>query len=260
MSKDRKVNVSVNDFPLLVPLGSHFEQLKKAGAAGVELVPGYKSRFNLKGVKDLATASGLTVDSLHQPFWSIAGAFFDERLFKEAADVGIKTFVFHPPAGVPLESGKMARFLERLSRLQASTKSRVLVENMPWAVRPPLLRELLRIDSGAIDLPRLVARVSKYGLGLTLDTSHVFDPEPHKLDWFNRVYPLIGNIHLSSFVEGKDHLPLNMGNLDATGFMAELNKRQYDGLITLEINYPRMMRLRKYDYRGITNSVQIAKM
>jgi sugar phosphate isomerase/epimerase len=241
-------------------LNAHFEQLKKAGVDGIELVPGFKSRFNLKGVKDLATKSGLTIDSLHQPFWSISGAFFDERLFREAAELGINTFVFHPPAGVPLGDDKRARFLGKLSGLQENTQSRGLVENMPWAVRPPVLRELLPVDPGVTDLARLGREVSKYGLGLTIDTSHVFDPDPHQQDWFDRVYPLIGNIHLSSFKVGKDHLPLNRGNFNSEGFMRELNMRQYDGLITLEINYPRMMRLSEYDYKAIADSVKITKV
>src|SRR3989344_317691 len=204
MSKDRKVNVSVNDFPLLLPLEYHFEQLKKAGADGIELVPGYKSRFDLKGVKDLAYKSGVTVDSLHQPFWSIGGArfdmLFDERLFREAADLGINTFVFHPPSGVSFNDDKMKRFLEKLAGLQDKTGAQALVENMPWSVRPPLLRRLLPFHPDIYDISKLGKEISRYGLGVTLDTSHVFKPAPRTEDWFDDVYPLIRNIHLSSFI------------------------------------------------------------
>lgn len=259
MSKDRKVNVSVNDFPLLVPLDYHFGQLKKAGADGIELVPGYKSRFNLKGVQVMANQNGLAIDSLHQPFWSIAGAFFDEGLFKDAADLGINTFVFHPPSGVSFEDDRMKFFLEKLAGLQHETGSRALVENMPWEVRPKLLRKLLPFHSDVSDLAKLGKEVSSYGLGLTLDISHVFKPAPQTEEWFEGIYPLIENIHLSSFIQGKDHLPVRMGDFRTDDFMQDLEKRKYSGLITLEINYPRMVRLRDYDYDAIATSVQAVK-
>lgn len=130
---------------------------------------------------------------------------------------------------------------------------------MPWAVRPKLLRQHLPFHPDISDLAKLGEAVSKYGLGLTFDTSHAFTPAPSAEDWFESSYLLIRNIHLSSFTEGKDHLPLNIGNLDTEGFVAELRKRRYENLITLEINYPRMIIVRSYDYQAIAYSVDAVK-
>lgn len=94
---------------------------------------------------------------------------------------------------------------------------------------------------------------------MTLDTSHSFTPKPHTQEWFSNVLPGIKNIHLSSFVAGRDHLPLDIGDLDVTGLVAELKRRNYHGLITLEIFYPKKISLRNYDFDAIKRSVDLVK-
>lgn len=95
LSPDFRVNISVSDFPLFVPIERHFEKLKEAGVDGVELVPGYKSRSRIGRVKNFAKRQGLSVDSIHQPFWSVTGFRFDERLVWEAS-----MFFKCDPAGI----------------------------------------------------------------------------------------------------------------------------------------------------------------
>lgn len=92
---------------------------------------------------------------------------------------------------------------------------------------------------------------------MTLDTSHVFVTDPQNQEWFDEVYPLIKNVHLSSFKDNRDHLPLDMGNFDTIGFITELKKRQYKGLITLEICYPKKISLRDFDFEAIKRSIDL---
>src|SRR5258706_231998 len=77
----------------------------------------------------------------------------------------------------------------------------------------------------------------KYDLLITFDTTHANFISPQKEIIFKKIYPKIGNIHLSSFGPKMEHLPLNEGVFDAKDFIKYLIQQNYAGLLTLEINY-----------------------
>ena len=153
----------------------------------------------------------------------------------------------------------MNQFLVRLSELQKKYGVNALLENMPWAVRPKLLREYLPYPADTCEPQKVFEATKRFGLGMTLDTSHSFTSKPHRQKWFPVVFPSIKNIHLSSFAEGRDHLPLDMGDLDTAGLVEELKSRNYQGLITLEIFYPKKISLRSYDFDSIRRSINLVK-
>lgn len=254
-----KVSVSVTDFPLIVTPEHTFAALKNIGADGVEIVTGIKSRWNFKRIKDLSDKYLLPVTSVHQPPWSIAGFWFDEGFVAEAHKIGVNDFVFHPIPGYSFTDKPMQRFLEKLSGLQDKYGINVLLENMPWAVRPPLFRKLLPYHPDTIDPERIAEAAEAFGLGVTFDTSHYFSEDPQNQKWFSKAYPAIRNIHLSSFEEGRDHLPLDMGVFNTPAFIKELKRRQYRDLVTLEIYYPVKMSFRNYDIDAIKRSIQLVK-
>lgn len=49
-----KVSLSIFDFPIFMSLDELFARLKATGIDGVEVVPGVKTRWNLKNLKKLA--------------------------------------------------------------------------------------------------------------------------------------------------------------------------------------------------------------
>ncbi|MBI2039501.1 sugar phosphate isomerase/epimerase [Candidatus Microgenomates bacterium] len=258
-SKEIKVSSSITDLPVFISLPDLFAGLKDAGAGGVEITPGFKSRWSFSKLKDVSDKFGLPITSVHQPPWSIAGFWFDEGFISEAHKVGVDNFVFHPPAGVSFESEKMSQFLQRLSDLQEKYGIYALLENMPWAVRPPLLRKYLPFPQDTTE-PEKVAKTAKsFGLGMTFDTSHAFVANPQDQAWFSEIFPTIRNIHLSSFKENRDHLPLDMGDLNTVEFVSSLKEKDYAGLVTLEIYYPKKISYRNYDFDAIKRSVQLVK-
>lgn len=257
--KEIKVSVSVTDSPILIPLEQHLASIKATGTDGIEITPGFKSRWNFQKVKQIADSNHLTITAIHQPPWSIAGLWFDEGCIAEATKVGIENVVFHPPAKLSFDDDQMKQFLTRLSDMQKKYGINALLENMPWAVRPKLLRKYIPYPENTTDPLAVYEATKKFGLGMTLDTSHIFDPKPHTKDWFPKILPGIKNIHLSSFIKNKDHLPLDMGNLKSPELIAQLIKKNYQGLITLEIFYPKKVSLKSYDYNAVKRSIKLIK-
>lgn len=150
-----KVSVSVTDSPVFSTLEHHFAGLKEAGADGVEITPGIKSRWNYRKIKELSVKYELQITAVHQPPWSIGGIWFDEGFIADAAKIGVKNYVFHPPSTLTFKDEGMNKFLARLAELQKKYSVNALLENMPWAVRPKLLRKYLPYPSDTYELEKI---------------------------------------------------------------------------------------------------------
>jgi sugar phosphate isomerase/epimerase len=249
------ISASITDFPLLAQSESLIKGLKETGVDSIEVVIGWRSRLRLEALQSLAEKYEIPIASIHQPPWSGLEMYFDERLFQQAANLGIQKVVFHPLMGKPFSHPKIIAYFERLARVQEKYGIIVMLENLADSHSIEALNYPFPLHKDAGDMMLLYDTVQKYGLHMTLDTSHVGIPSPHKEKWFDTIFPKIANIHLSSFIKTKDHLPLDMGDFDTKGFVTELNKREYAGLVTLEIFYPSILRLRDYDYGSIKKSV-----
>lgn len=254
-----KVSASVTDSPVFISLDDIFARLKDSGIDGIEITPGVKSRWNFSKLKVLSDKFRLSITAVHQPPWSIAGFWFDEDYIASAHKIGVTNFVFHPPAGISFEAKEMIQFLQKLSDLQDKYGINALLENMPWKVRPALLRKYLPYPKDTTNPERVFKAVESFGLGMTFDTSHAFIPDPQDQEWFSEIYPGIKNIHLSSFKDKRDHLPLDMGDFNTAGFINDLRKRLYAGLITLEIFYPHKLSFWDYDFEALKRSVKLVK-
>lgn len=254
-----QVSASVTDIPVFVSLEDIFARLKDSGIDGIEITPGVKSRWNFTKVKMLSDKFRLPITSVHQPPWSIAGFWFDEGFIANAHSIGINNFVFHPPTRCSFSDQRMLLFLQKLADLQDKYGVNILLENMPWAVRPPLLRKYLPFHKDTTNPEKVFKATQKFGLGMTFDTSHAFILDPQNQEWFSDIYPAIRNIHLSSFKDKRDHLPLDMGDFNTVEFIEDLRKRHYAGLTTLEVYYPSKFSFRDYDFESLRNSVKLIK-
>jgi sugar phosphate isomerase/epimerase len=254
-----KISASITDFPIFSHVKTFFHEFHEAGVDGVEMVLGIKSRWQLNYIKQLSREYQLPITSVHQPAWSGTGIYFDKHFVEWAKELGTNAIVFHPLSFTSFASRTMEKYLKKLASLQEEFDIVVLFENMPKdfvykkLYLPPYTTYLQHLEQTNI-------YADMYGLSLTYDVSHPELKQPQKELIFQRMFPKIANIHLSSFVRGHHHLPLNLGQFDCKGFVEYLVKKQYKGLVTLEVYYPELITLgNTYDFSAIAKSVKVFK-
>jgi len=252
------INSSISDFPVFSRLENCFAMLKDAGVDGVELNMGIKSRWTFASVNNLSQKYNLPIQSIHQPLWSGLRIAFDEKFVLQAQTHGITKIVFHPLCFLNIRSKKMRKYFKRLSLMQEKYGINVMLETMPYN------KSLKSIDYWAMeksnsDLENIFQVAEEFNFQITYDTSHSKLEQPQSDAAFKKIFPKIANIHLSSFHGIKEHLPLYMGDFDTKGFLTFLLNKKYSGLVTLEILYPKLFPLRKYDFLAIKKSVQFIR-
>ncbi len=255
-----QVSVSIHDFsPLLRDLEYLYRGMKEAGADSLELLVGVKSRFRLKKIQQLSQKYDLPVLTLHQPIWSGLGWWLDEGFVALGAELGAKAIVLHPLVGVELESPAMDKYLSKFSVWQEKYGLTFCLENMPEEASSPFFKTFLPLAPSQADLRLLARTAARYGFKTTYDASHTMYSRPHERSDFLDIFPTIGNIHISSFRPGVEHLPLDMGELQAESFINFLKTQQYGGILTLELFYPSMLTAFKYDFGAIARSIKLVK-
>lgn len=260
------VNASITDFPVFSQVETFFKKFKEAGVDGLELVLGVKSRFEYARIAYLSEKYDLPIKSIHQPMWSGVGLYFDESFAPFAKKLGVRHIVFHPLTFCSFDSRLMKKYFIRLAYLQEKYDICVMLENMNVHDFP--YRKLFDTspDANLHHMQRLNAIADEYGFLLTYDVSHAEIINPAKTEIFSTIFSKIGNIHISSFSLRKDkksmihHLPLTMGDFDVEDFVKCLQKKKYQGLLTMEIYYPKLkLIMNRYDFTAIANSVRVIK-
>lgn len=247
-----RVSNSVTDFsPLFFNLEYVFRRLHATGVDGIELVIGIKSRWHADHILQLSKKYTVPVISLHQPPWSGLGLWFDDHFVKLASVFGIKKITCHPLIGVSFGHPVMQKYLTKLARLQEENDIEILLENLPV--------NLMGIKSDTGDIERLLEVVQYYNLKMTLDIDHLAITAPHQAPWFPKILPFLGNIHLSSFTSKQRHMPLYLGDFQTKEFIRALHEADYQGLLTLELQYPRLVTFFNYDLEMIKKSVELVK-
>lgn len=255
-----KVNVSIHDFsPLLRNHEFLFRKLKDTGVDGIELLVGVKSRWSPRYYKSLSKKYNLPIVSLHQPVWAWFDLYFDEGFFNIAQELGVKYVTCHPLPKVGFNHERMRAYFKKLSEIQHKTGIEILIENMPEKYNVRLLSLFFPQNAATRDIKSLYNAITEYELNMTLDIDHLQSPLPYKDPFFELIYPKIKNIHLSSFDEKRRHLPLHLGDFQASEFIQYLKTVKYEGLLTFEINYPRLISYFDYNFEAIQKSVAIVK-
>lgn len=254
-----RINVAINDFsPLALGPERLFRGLKNAGADGIELGMGFKSRWAIDYYRKLSREYDLPIVSVHQPMWSVVGLVFDEGAFVKAKELGVKTVTCHPLPKIGYNHPRMMRYFQRLAEVKMRTGLDILIENLPEKYNHPLLNKFFPPSEEARGVIDLYLAAKEFRLNLTLDTDHLLSVEPHKEDYFNTVYPSIKNIHLSSFKGESHHLPLYLGDFNTGSFIAFLNQSNYQGVLTLEIGYPTVTFF-NYNFDAIKRSIELIR-
>lgn len=254
-----KISTSITDFaPLLLDPKLAFRKIKETGVDSIELIMGLKFRFSAKKILKLSKTYDLPIVTIHQPIWSGLG-LLDEGFVAKSLQLGVKDIVFHPlMKDISLDHPQMENYFEKLSKLQEKYGITVMLENMPLHHDRPWLNHILPLHPHHYDMMKMVGIAKKYNFSLTFDTSHYGEIDPHTHDWFKITLPFIKNIHLSSFkINGKHHLPLNMGDFKSKEFIRALLDFKYENYLTLEIQYPGLVNFFGYNTKPIMDSVKI---
>lgn len=261
MDKDGKfkVSCSITDFPVLSTLGTAFKKLEPTGVDGIELVIGLKSRHRIPAVQKLAAKYNLSIISIHQPPWSGLNIYFDEGFIKQAAGIGVKTITFHPLPWVDFKHKLALRYFAWLAKMQEKYGITVCLENMPGKASIKWIDAVFPSSADSTKFLTLLDTANTYNFKLTYDVSHAMLVDPTANKDFSTIFPSIGNIHLSSFSQKKQHLPLTMGDFQYKPFLQYLRDRKYEGLLTFEIYYPKIFSIKRFEYPVIHDSLVLVK-
>ena len=89
----------------------------------------------------------------------------------------------------------------------------------------------------------IVPLLERQGMRICLDVGHLTVRGGHAVEFLDQHWGLIGEIHLhDALLAGsrgpgaQDHLPLGRGEVDYGGLMEELRKRNFEGVVILEVN------------------------
>lgn len=256
-----KVNVSLTDFPLFIPRDLIFKELKEAGADGIEVVLGIKTYYHFNHLLSLSRKYNLPLFSLHQPIWSGLGLYFDRKFIKYVPKTLGKSITFHPLPRDPFYSKRLRDYFHSLAKIKNDYNFEILLENLPqnYTNNFGFMNRFFSSSPDSQDFLKLLQVAKEFDFKLTFDTSHAALVQPHRESYFEKIFSRIGNIHLSSFKEKKTHLPLDMGIFDTKGFLSYLRRKNYQGLVTLEIYYPQLVSLKTIDFKAIRKSIKIVK-
>jgi sugar phosphate isomerase/epimerase len=219
------------------PLSYSLRLARERGFDGVEWVvhPGYLLS-GLEPVRQTFQASGVSVLSIHPPFYPIPGwprrsARVTARLGALARHLRAEVFVVHAPLVPSLATPRTQDYTAAidLGKLAGGSRVTPTIESSQYFGRRQTYFD---------DLQQLVDFCGAHECGITFDTCHAGANGQDLLTCYKIVKPLLRNVHLSDvrWVRGRPHthaLP-GEGALPLAAFLAALARDGYAGLITLE--------------------------
>lgn len=259
VKKGPRLTFSIADIPLGIALEEYFLLANNLQVDGLEVVVGWKTRFQMRKLARLSKRYNVPILSIHQPAWSVAGMFNDAGAFKFAEKFNA-VFVAHPLVNQHLNSPKSKAYYKWLSEMGKKHNLEILIENMTniYQLMPLLHYVSKKHHDSATDVKYFDTLCKKYNFGFTLDISHLMAVEPQEAEGFAELWPFMKNIHLSDFTAKKEHLGLGDGLLNYESFLSYLKEKNYTGLINLEL-CPRILNAREKYYKDIAKSVKIVR-
>ena len=96
---------------------------------------------------------------------------------------------------------------------------------------------------------RLVRKVNRSNVGITLDVGHAVIAGHNPLDYVHLLFDELFHVHLhDNHGETDEHLPLGQGVIDYVGLIQTLKQLGYQGAITLEFDVEDPDRFADYLY------------
>ncbi|MEK7571629.1 MAG: sugar phosphate isomerase/epimerase family protein [Patescibacteria group bacterium] len=218
-----------------------FSSLKQAGVDGIELlIPRYTSDTDMQAVTAILKKYQMPVLSIHQSLSNRTTITLSEieRLCQISQIFSASVVVLHSGAlGMKLFEGEFVRKLKALQKQYHLTFGIENMQRYPFPLPTPVYTY-----NGDV----FAKMVRDAGIGITFDVTHLAQVGEDVTQFYLENKQRIVNIHLSDFkktwLNTKLHLPDHMhlalgdGTLPLEGFLKTLQKENYKGLITMEIN------------------------
>lgn len=214
--------------------------LKKSGVDGIELLLSSKvTKEELQKIKNMIEKLDMLIFSVHQPLSTLFNISINEvkKLSKITKNLKAKVLVLHINV-----IGKQIfdkKYIMNLKDLERQYGIKISIENSPKSV-------LTILNSYCWQEEKFSKLMDVNELNITFDITHVAQVGGNIISFYKNNKERIVNIHLSDYKEhflnthlllaNHTHLPLRKGNLPIKDFLQTLKEKDYNGLITMEIN------------------------
>lgn len=237
-----------------LPVDNILGELKKSGVDGLELIfPAQYTDEEIEKIKKLINRHQLDIYSIHQSNDNTfdIGLSDLEKLCILANNFSAEAITVHVDA---LKKKIFDQeFVSKLKKLEKKYDIKFGIENMP---KSPFNLNL----TFAYRETEYSSAVTKAGLSMTLDTTHLAQMGGDICDFYLKHKDRIVDIHLGDYrkdwinqkllLTKNTHLPLGKGELPIIKFLKLLKKNDYQGVITMEIHA---------DLRGLCESASLIK-
>lgn len=227
----------------------------EAGAKNVELCLNQSLiDVPLEEIKKAIDARGLRVTSIHTPIFFIreargeSEAYWINKAIQYARQLGAEVIVSHSVLSGAGEHIKNVDhvYKKNLIRYKDGKDYVLCTENMCQ----------LPVDSFISNPDTFTSYVTREAYPITFDTTHWLSHGRELIDGYERLRPYIMNIHLSDYLEGRQHVVLGESGHRIGEFLQHLMKDGYEGLITLELDFDNKKR---NHVEGIDQAISLMK-
>ncbi len=235
------------------------------GFDGVELAIGPEALYGgLPPLRRAIERVGMPVLSVHPPFVRMPGwprwpAHRIPRMMALARDLGAEIGITHTINFYDPASPRNAHFSQaiRLGLQAGGGEVALTIENSQYNRR----KRMAYLDH----LSRLMNYAQTRGCGVTFDTCHAGACHEDILQDYERVRPLLRNVHLNDLIwederRPRTHVTLGDGTLPLRELVERMARDDYRGLVTLEI-HPREVGLvgRAAAERALSRSLDLIR-
>ncbi len=222
-----------------LPPEKAFLEMKKAGINGIEvLLAGFETAKDIRDLKEALDVYEMKIYSVHQALRFISHTRLPEvkKIFETAKYLSAKVIVLHMNS-----AGKQVfdtDYIKEIHALQEEYGIKAGFENMEKHAGSIL-------NGTGWHEKKFAALMKKNDFNITLDICHIGQSGGNILSFLTDNFDRIVNIHFSDYKQNYlnnslrpmryKHMPLGKGELPLNEFISILRKKNYKGLLTLEI-------------------------
>lgn len=200
--------------------GFSFDQaLEKTRSLGLHTIQAYPDHFPIAGdvAKRAATLARMKADKIELQAWGVQGFGSDGKAAREV-------FTFAKECGIRVITADPSKeALPILDDLVEEFGIAIAIHNHGPGSRYDKLASVIEAVEGRHPL-----------LGVCIDTGHTLRSGENPVDWAKRLGKRVHDVHLKDVKDGKTWKVLGEGDLDTVGFLRELRRIEYRGVVALE--------------------------
>lgn len=208
-------------------------EIKKQNVKNIELVLSTTTGDkDIKKTQGILRRYGLSVLSIHQPISRIFKIDIKEieKMMQFAVVLGAKIIVLHT-CSIDIKTYNLIHN-QYLKNSKGNDSIKICLENNTKNILFYLRKYCWQKE----EFIRFIDKTNSY---INFDTTHCGSSKINIIDFFKEYKSKIINIHVSNYKSsffGKEHLPLNKGDLPMKLFLNILKSEKYTGALTLEVD------------------------